>query len=398
MTSKPPTPAQAHVEFPFHSFRNISCPEDTENNRKVFSGHAPISSILPLSDDQNVREYLVDAEGRKRKALTQVHKAIRETLQKTPENFSILNGGVVIVARGYEVDEQKKRLRLVSPSIINGSQTRGIIKDFLSDCEAKDVVPPQVHTTYELIVTEDFDLIAEISISRNFQNDVALLSIAGRRGQLEELEQSLQQKLPGKKIKKSETDLQDDFIATERLLQVITALIPQQLWYKPSEADNPNKVYTYAMKARCLKDFQDLYEKTRTEHQGDSNYNRDRELYQFFLDVAGDAQTLYEKWEKHPGFKGTGLRSITRHKNEIVDVPDGIVFPILAALSAFFVKTTQGWEYRPPAEFRDEDLILAAARVYKEIAGSNPNEMGKSKACYSSLFEITKLYKRLLPK
>jgi hypothetical protein len=26
------------VSFPFHSFRNISCPEDIENGRKVFTG------------------------------------------------------------------------------------------------------------------------------------------------------------------------------------------------------------------------------------------------------------------------------------------------------------------------------------------------------------------------
>jgi hypothetical protein len=34
---------------------------------------------------------------------------------------------------------------------------------------------------YELIVTNDDNLIAEISISRNFQNDVRAISIAGAR-------------------------------------------------------------------------------------------------------------------------------------------------------------------------------------------------------------------------
>src|SRR5579871_6339330 len=173
------------VVFPFHSFRNISCPEDNENGRKVFTGHAPVTSVLELSTDENVRAYLLDAEGKQRRRPTQVNKEIRQTLESHPETFSILNGGVVIVARAHEVDEQKKHLHLTRASIINGSQTQGVLKDFFED---KDLLLlPPVHVKYELIVTDDEDLIGEISIARNFQNDVASISIAGRRGQLDEL-------------------------------------------------------------------------------------------------------------------------------------------------------------------------------------------------------------------
>jgi len=52
------------VVFPFHSFRNISCPEDTANDRRVFSGQAPVTSFVPLSTDENVRDYLLEAEGK----------------------------------------------------------------------------------------------------------------------------------------------------------------------------------------------------------------------------------------------------------------------------------------------------------------------------------------------
>lgn len=125
------------VVFPFHSFRNISCPEDVENDRKVFSGHAPVISILPLSTDENVRAYLLEAEGKQRRRETQVNREIRETLQNRPKSFSILNGGVVIVAHSHEIDEQKKVLRLTRPSIINGSQTQGVLKDFSQHSSAR---------------------------------------------------------------------------------------------------------------------------------------------------------------------------------------------------------------------------------------------------------------------
>jgi hypothetical protein len=380
------------VSFPFHSFRNISCPEDIENGRKVFSGQAPVTSVLDLPTDENVRNYLLDAEGKQRRRETQVNKEIRQTLESHPETFSILNGGVVIVARAHEVDEQKKLLHLTGASIINGSQTQGVLRDFFDNKDLLLLLPP-VHVKYELIVTDDEDLIGEVSIARNFQNDVASISIAGRRGQLDELERSLRKKIPGTRLQKSETQLSDDYVVTERLLQVITALIPASLWPKTAEADNPNKVYTYSMRAKCLREFQEIYRKAKDrQHPEHESAN---ELYQFYLDIAPEAFQLYDKWKSHQGFAGTGIRAITRDKREIVEVPDGLIFPILASLSAFARKTSEGWRIKPPKTFKDEELIKAAKSVYQSVASSNPWLMGKSRACYFALNQITSIYQRL---
>ena len=83
------------VELAFHSLRNISSPEDVANNRKVLCGHIPANQILELPTHENLRQYLVDAVGKKKRALTQVHKAILETLQDHPDIFCVLNGGVI---------------------------------------------------------------------------------------------------------------------------------------------------------------------------------------------------------------------------------------------------------------------------------------------------------------
>ena len=381
------------VELPFYSLRNISSPEDNSNDRKVLFGHAPATSVLDLPTDENVRDYLLEAEGRKRRQPTQVHKAIRDTLDNAPHDFSVLNGGVSIVSRDYEVDEKKKVLRLLKPSIINGSQTQGVLKDYYRDMEDGGNVPPLVHVTFELIVTEDDALIAETSIARNFQNDVMTVSIAGRLGQLEELEKSVQSAYPEYKLRQSETQLSDDYIATERLIQVITALTPEELWPKLGETGNPNKTYTYAMKTKCLKDFQNVYRKAKDD--SDSEHTKYKNLYQFYLDIAPQAYGLHERWKTHEGFMGTRLRSIQREKGAIKEVPDGIIFPILAALSAFAEKKPEGWRIVPPASFSDEEIINAAVTVYQEIADHNPQTMGKSKACYSQLHQLTSLYRRL---
>lgn len=390
-TKTSPTISDIFV-LPFHSVRHISCPEDLDNNRRIYTGHTPISSILKLSTDENVRSYFLDAEGKKKPRQTQVNKAIWDTLENYSHNFSVLNSGVVIVARGCEIDEKQKQLILRRASIVNGSQTQGIIKDFIEQYGPNfDTDFPTTHVKFEVIVTSDEDLIAQISISRNYQNDVLSISIAGRLGQLDELEKSFMERRPGAKLQKSETQLSEDYVRTERLLQVTTALIPEELWPRDGEV---NKVYTYSRKAQCLKEFQEIYKKSH--EKSDPEHSKFKKIYKFYLDIVAEADELYNKWKQHQGFQGTGLHAIKRDdQGRILEVPDGIVFPILAALSVFAKQTRNGWSIVYPKSFSEEELITAAKTAYMQIADSNPNTMGKTKACYSTLLQITSIYKKM---
>jgi hypothetical protein len=400
MTSSKGAPRASNFEFPYITCRNISGPEDEAAERKVYAGHAPTSSVLQLEDDENVREYLVDAQGKAKARPTLVHQAIRKTLADHPDEFSILNGGMVIVARAAEVDDKRRVLVLDRPSIINGSQTQGELRRYFDTCrQREDFFEPSIK--FELIVTKDDDLIAEISISRNFQNDVRAISIAGRRGQLDELESAVQRVIPRAKLRKSETDLavDDEFLDTEKLIQVLFALMPPEL-FALLEKEAASKVFAYSQKTRCLKLFQRIVE----GREGDDDLDA---IYTYFLDMAGLAWNLYERWKAHPNFRGTRLRAIEREKGAIADVPDGIVFPILSAMSVFVVKSNDlvlgrgklkigpGWVLRPVKRFDEQELIDAAAQVYMEIADHNPQTMGKSKACYSALQRITAIYARL---
>ncbi|MCY2950953.1 MAG: AIPR family protein [Planctomycetota bacterium] len=391
--------------FVYHTIRKISAPEDVENRREVYVGYAPFENFIELPTDENVREYLVDAEGKKRARPTQVHLAMRETLRSNPQNFAVLNGGITIVARGIEVDDKVRTAFLLKPSIINGSQTQGELQHYLEMVKRGEIEEKfSVHVKYELVVTDDVELIGEISIARNFQNDVMTISIAGRRGQLDELEKSFRRDCPGAHLRKSETDLADDVVVTEKLLQVITALVPEELWLRDGEQGNPNKVFTYSMKATCLKDFQNVWnvvkEKADLSEIADRAerrryVERRKELYQFYLDIAAEAWKLYQKWKQHHDFYGTRIRAIERDGREIAEVPDGIIFPILAALSAFAVKKQGRWTISPPPAFADKELIQAAAIAYKEIANSNPWNMGKSRGCYTQLYQLTSVYRKL---
>lgn len=378
------------IVVPFHCIRNISSPEDQAEKRSIYSGQLPLSALKDLPTNENVREYLVDAEGKQRRSPTQVHLAIRETLKERPSVFSVLNGGVVLVAKSHEIDEKARTLSLLDASIINGSQTQGEVREFLKSSNDGD----SIHVKFELIITEDSDLVADISIARNFQNDVKLLSIAGRKGELDELEDAMKQVYSEIRLQKSESERPsetNDLLHTEKLLQVIAALLPPELWWKQGEY---NKVYTYSAKATCLKDFRYIHDQAKEDDPAPFFVD----VYKFYIDIAPYAWELYQGWKEHQGFQGTRIRSIDRNEKEIVEVPDGIIFPILAALAQFATKTRKGWRIQPPKELDDKELVASAVRAYMQIAGSKPELMGKSRACYSQLEQITSIYKRLLAK
>lgn len=391
MTNAASPAAPQLYSFRYHTIRRISAPEDTANGRVVWSGYAPAESFLLLADHDNVREYIVDAEGKKKKTPTDVHKAMRETLENTPHNFSILNGGIVIAARQVDVDDKKGTALLRGASILNGSQTQGELDRYFQAKKAAGDKPFPVHVKFELIEADDEDLIAEVSIARNFQNDVMTISIAGRLRQLDDLEQAFQRSHPKRRLQKSETDLSDDFTKTEKLLQVIAALTPAEIWPEKADRQNPHKVFTYSMKSRCLKNFQKLHEEAKSPNPDPEM----AELYAYYLDICGEAWDMYISWKTHQGFIGTYTHAVTREDGQVTDVPDGMVFPILAALSAFVVKRDGRWTFAPPANFDEKRLIATAVDAFKDIADRNPQTMGKSKACYSTLYSIASIYRGL---
>jgi hypothetical protein len=391
------TPTSQFKEFKYDTLRNISCPHDKKNRRKILTGHCHVSSILSFSTNKNVRDYLADAIGKKRKTYTQVHRAIARTLRENAEDFNVLNGGVTMVAHDIRVDEESKTASLKMASIINGAQSQGIIRDVFEECKISGIDPNEAYIRYDIIVTEDEGLITETAISRNYQNDVAVVAILGRRGKFDELEAALQKKYKDRSLQKRQTDYADDFVRTENLLQVLWALVPGELWLNQREADSPNKVYTYSQRSRCLKDFEIVYD--RAHDTSDQEHAKYKELYQFFLDMAPTALELYDKWHAHQGFKGSGLHSgkdkIERYTDgSIKRVPDGIIFPILAAHSAFMKKEGDHWKMEAPTTISDTDLVKSAKTAYMEIADSNPNVMGKNKACYTQLLDLTKLHRK----
>ena len=185
---------------------------------------------------------------------------------------------------------------LYSPSIINGAQTQGVLKDFFFAERKDDIAYPSVN--FELIITDDDELIGDISIARNYQNEVTNLSIYGRQGRFKELEEALKSIDPSLKLKTQETDFGDEFLDTEKLVQVLTAIAPTEIPLPSAEKrkvktpETIYRVYAYRHRSRCLTDFALVMDEPSTWPVA----------HRFFLDVAVDVWKLYRRLKKEQAF------------------------------------------------------------------------------------------------
>jgi AIPR protein len=379
------------VYLTYNTLRSVNSPEDTQAGRRRYCGVASADSFFALNTDENVRAYLGRDESNNKRKSTKVNMAIRETLAENRECFPLLNSGIVIVAHDVKVDDNSKppKVALYSPSIINGAQTQGVLKDFFRE-RPDDTEYPSVN--FELIVTDDEELIGDISIARNYQNEVTDLSIFGRLGRFDELQKAMKKLDSTITLRTSETDFGEEFLDTEKLIQVLTAIAPTNIPLPSAEKrkiktpETIYRVYAYRHRSRCLTDFAAVMDEPKQWP----------EAHRFFLDVAVDAWNLYRRFKGEQAFsrlqcvKGTELNGKKRVNPD--GVPDGIVFPMLSALSRFMHEHKGRWRLAIPQNFPWQTFFQATILQETGSAKNNPQSMGKNADCYIALHGSIDMY------
>jgi hypothetical protein len=391
MATQPSSGRVKPVTFNYITLRTVTSPEDAAAGRKRYCGIAPANSFFELATDENVRAYLGrDEEGGRRKS-TKVNMAIRNTLDSRRDDFPLLNSGIVIVAKEAKVDDNAKppKVLLYTPSIINGAQTQGVLVDYFRE-NSEDTDYPSV--SFELLVAEDEELVGEISIARNYQNEVMSLSIYGRQGRFDDLEAAMRKRHRSVQLRKRETDFGEEFLDTEKLVQVLTAAAPTDIRLPSAEKrkvktpETIYRVYAYRHRSRCLADFAKVM-----DDNGDWP-----EAYRFFLDVASDVWELYLKLKGEQAFSHLHCvkgENVNGRKTVAADgVPDGIIFPILSTMSRFMVKQDGHWRLEVPPRFPWQTLFQQAALQETNAAGNNPQTMGKRAECYMALHGAIEMF------
>jgi len=382
--------SKKQFEIEYESLRNVTSKQDDDAGRERRCGVALADQFFDIPDDLNVREYLLkEVDGKKIKKRTDVNDAIRDTLDNNRERFAMLNGGITIICKSAAVDDKKRKVVLTDPSIINGSQTRGVLKEYFDEGGEDDTDYPSVH--FELIVCDDSALAADITIARNFQNRVIPVSTYGARGLFDDLEEAMQDRDRSIRLRKSETDPPGEaYLDTEKLIQVVTCVVPGDI-NMPRSANEGIRAYAFSQKAVCLKDFAAIMEKDEFA-----------EAKQFFHEVAYDAWSLYLKLKTERAFAQFRQKRQRQHEKRspvkkdaqgnVIDVSMGVLFPILSALGNFVAKDDDGqWRFEIPEDYDLGDLISQAAIIFSQ-AYNDPAKMGKDIQAYLALRPIVTQY------
>ena len=304
-----------------------------------------------------------------------------------PERFIIRNSGFVITASEVVVDDNAKVVTLTDASLINGAQSQGEIRNFLTemseDGELHESDEPPFHVRLTIIVDPDSEEIAETAIARNIATPIKSLTEANARGQLNDLAASVKSVIPDAKIRMTESDT--DGIDARKVLQLARLLMPPAVSGNMTAAE---KLRPYENPEQCLTDFCEWFVSKNSKQA-------DKAKYDFTVEIAPYALLEYERWETHQDWNKQNIwektkkggRALRRDKKtkKIVWISPSILFPIMGAMSEFVTQDKKGkWQILKPKIFKEQEMIRRAAIQFHGHE-SNPILMGRSESAYDAL-------------
>ena len=377
----------SNVELSYESIRNLTSPEEKQNGARSYFANVPVTELLKLDTEANLRSYVPAHPGKGR---SQVHKAIGHTLSARPDRFIQLSSGVTVSAADIDIDDSRKVARIRKGSIINGAQTQGEIRRFLEESRVSGFEVPNFHARVEFIIDPDSEFVVETAIARNTATNVQRISMAGKKQYFNDLNSSFRERFPEQELSMSETDTGENYVDTLKLLQALWAMMPEKLLPPGRRTVSEARLKSYKNRAYCLVDFERDFIARDTDEQAATRYA-------YFVDMAGAAWAEYLKWRHHEKWHGKNLREPNKQvvrAGDQLTVTDGVIFPILAAMSHFIEHSRRKWVLQIPAFF-DEEEMLDAARDQLTSHGGNPMLMGRDALSYDTLALLPKMVLRL---
>lgn len=378
----------ATVRLSYLKIGDVTTKEEEANGASTYVAVLPAAEILKIGTDGNLRSYIGAHEGKKRNL---VHKAIAKTIRENSKRFSQMNSGFLIGASKITVDDNRKLATLRHASVNNGAQSQGEIKRYFDECEKSGESPVEFAIRCELSIEPDTATRTSVAVARNTATKIEGISIAGKHGYFEDIAASFSKAHPGLELARSETNVEENYVDTRLLLQVLWALMPDELVPEHRRSIEA-RMRAYKNAAFCLRDFMAIFDSRKSDKGNAAQYA-------YFIDMAGAGWHEYERWRTHEHWNdkrllerlGQGVRGEDCISKEI---SDGIVFPILSAMSRFVKQNKSGhWKMVYPKVFKDEDMLTAARRQLKQCDG-RPMLMGRSGAAYEGLMTLTEMAER----
>lgn len=138
---------------------------NSDDKWKTFMTSVPLSFLYQIYETHqdslfsaNVREYLGSRRGS-----SNINTGIKDSVEKSPEDFLIYNNGITLLTDTYHYDKDKNELSLEGISIINGAQTTGAIASVNKE-------PENGHVFARIVQINDNKVLDKVIEYNNKQN------------------------------------------------------------------------------------------------------------------------------------------------------------------------------------------------------------------------------------
>jgi hypothetical protein len=333
-------------------------PEEKRNNAMHYTITCAMKEVLGFNLDNNLRDFYGSEDSSKNK--TTVHKEIKASFEENPSRFIQRNSGFTVVCNGIAVPQKNefgvKHITLTNPSLINGAQTQGMLKEISKEYGGE---LDNTNVRVEIIVEKNLEEVKDIAIARNTSTNVSVLSRMGANDNFKILQKNMLEVLgvPAGKIQIKETD---DAIPTQTLLQVIKAMTPETLENSHKGLLKPSAVISYSSKAGVLTEFRKMME----------NKKKYEDVLNYFHTFSGLAWKEFESWTSDNEWvkyikKYPKIGKYNEETNEVL-MQWGLICPAIYGLKSFLVEDTGKWTIKYPKHFNRKTYIELVINMFKD--------------------------------
>lgn len=384
------------ISFRVHSFRNLETPLRPLGYKDYYA----VVKVQDLPDLSAWRKINV----RDPKLTGSVPKAIRDGFNEKPDLFLLMNRGIVLSVEKVIFDQTKSDLRIFmsNPNVhglLDGGHTYNIILE-----QRK----PEIDQFVKLEILEGLseDQITDVVDARNTSNQVRDESLMNLQGDFEQLKTFLKSAPYFDDIAFKEYETYKDTdnpkpIDIREIVAILTA------FDRDSFNESVHPINAYRSKGACLTHFKE------NKNSIKKLYPLAQEILELYDLVQEKLPGLYNKARGRSGDVSVGrfgkLTGVTYRDGKPFNplrflkrkskygVPDGFVFPILAAFRAVLEETNGGYVWVKglvPKELLDGELGTELAETIGSFASEhqNPSKTGKSLNVWKSCYQAARVY------
>ncbi len=323
-------------------------------------------------------------------------KAMRETLDDSPDQFFYRNKGLLMLADDFVFDNKNQSITITLNNrsfhgIADGGHTYDVLKDYFSD-STDELAKDEVYLKIEFLVGFNTrESVTDIVESRNTALQVRKETLYNMMNVFDDIKVAVDGKPYQNQISYSEYETDDDGrVKKIKVADLVGYLVAYNIDKYPIEGENV-PIEAYSSKKKVLETFEKMFDEKNV-----AKYTR----------LLPDIVELWDNINLNmPKILGDDFRTIEKRSGDLVvkqrrvllpyiddevdyAIPAGWIYPLFASFRNLLVEDNGILKFsKNPSEFLEEnlqDIALPYKKALKEV-GYEPQTFAKSRLVWTTL-------------